>query len=116
MINHPDPTSLVGRRRHPVEWAHLADTLGVPTHRAMCHPDGDVPPCAADVTWCNVLDGEPMSCVRLAIIEHAAALASLVEQRLIGFAFATGTAELCGVSPIPPLVDEDWQTLLESLR
>ena len=115
VINEPDPTSLVGRRRHPAEWAQLAARVGVPIHPSMHRTNGHALR-ADDVTWCTMIDGEPMSCAPPEIIEQAAALARLVHQRLIGFAFTTGAAELCAVSPIPPLADDDWQTLLESLR
>ena len=107
VVNTPTPASLVGPTRHPMQWRAVAGELGVPTHPALCDPllGADV----ESVTWCAVLDGQPLE-------DHdddqdhetrrwATALAATASSRLCAFGFAEPTSGLCAVSPVPPLTD-----------
>ena len=115
VINEPDPTSLVGRRLHPVEWAYVAEQLGVPFDPVLCRPRSR-PLTPRDVTWCTMLDGEPTGPVPKAVADSARMLATQSSQRLCGFAFTNRDTKLCAVTPLPRLDDCAWRLVVEALR
>lgn len=119
VINEPHPTSLVGRRRHPIEWAHLAEGLGIPTHPVLRRP-GDRTIGAGDVIWCTVFDGDPIVPQRMVgheqIMERASQLGEHATQRLVGFAFTSETGELCATTATPPLDHQTWKRVMAALR
>ena len=103
VVNTPTPASLIGRTRHPMHWRSIAGELGVPTHPALCDPlvGADV----ESVTWCAVVDGQPVDDHDHETRRWATALAATAPTRLCAFGFAEPTPGLCAVSQVPPLTD-----------
>ncbi len=134
VINEPDPSSLVGPRFHPLQWARLAAELNIPTHTSMsswgptptvatlsASTQARVPsPSRDSLRWCVTIDGEPIDRepideVPETIADRARLLARHAPQRLCGFAF-TPDSLLCGVTPLPALDAPVWDRLTEVFR
>jgi hypothetical protein len=104
VINTPTPASLIGPTRHPTHWRRVAGELGVPTHGALCDPlaGADV----ESVTWCAVLDGQPLGDHCGQEQRWATDLAATSPCRLSAFAFAQPVSSLCATSQLAPLSDD----------
>ena len=101
VVNVPTPASLLGPTRHPMHWRALAGQLGIPTHPALHDPfaGADI----ESVTWCAVLDGEPVGDHDHETQRQAKMLAATTPNRLCAFGFAEPTLGLCAVTQRPAL-------------
>lgn len=101
VVNDPTPASLIGPTRHPLHWRAVAAELGIPTHPVLCDPLAEI----ESVSWCAVVDGQPLGHHDPEMGRRATALAASTPSRLCAFGFAEPDLGLCAVSQLPPLTD-----------